>query len=169
MFQGSMGLEDFHTKAEAEYPEEDTSDCILIDTLISGIASDKIRAQIIKEGKDVTLLWVMEIARLEVSIQKDIGRIQETAKVNYVQHEQVPRKSLNLESSNSIQQVIAVVETVKMLGILLNMVEKVRKFHYVQTFAGDVVKVDTRKDRIVKLWKQCAGIVPSRYTLRRFA
>ena len=47
LFQGSMSLEDFHTKAphlvkEAEYPEGDTHDCILRDTLISGIASDKI-------------------------------------------------------------------------------------------------------------------------------
>ena len=60
LFQGSMSLEDFHTKAlhlvkEAEYPEGDTHDQILRDTLISGIASDKICAKIIKEGKDVTL------------------------------------------------------------------------------------------------------------------
>ena len=46
LFQGSMRLEDFHTKAlhlvkEAEYPEGDTHDHILRDTLISGIASDK--------------------------------------------------------------------------------------------------------------------------------
>ena len=37
LFQGSMSLEDFHTKAlclvkEAEYPEGDTHDCILRDT-----------------------------------------------------------------------------------------------------------------------------------------
>ena len=47
LFQGSMSLGDFHTKPlhlvkEAEYPEGDTPDCILRDTLISGIASDKI-------------------------------------------------------------------------------------------------------------------------------
>ena len=76
--------------------------------------------------------------------------------------ERVPRKSLNLESSNSLQQVVAVVEAVEMLETLLNMVERVRKFHYLQTFAGDVVKVDTRKDKPVKHWKQCAGIVPSK-------
>ena len=60
LFQGSMSLEDFHTKAlclvnEAEYPEGDTHDQIPRDTLISGIASDKIQTKIIKEGKDVTL------------------------------------------------------------------------------------------------------------------
>ena len=92
LFQGFMSLEDFHTKAlhlvkEAEYPEGDTQNRILRDTLISGIASDQICAKIIKEGKDVTLARVMEIARLEVSTQRHIDRMQETAKVNYVQYE----------------------------------------------------------------------------------
>ena len=55
-----MSLEDFHTKSlclvkEAEYLEGDTHDWILRDTLISGIASDKICAKIVKEGKDLTL------------------------------------------------------------------------------------------------------------------
>ena len=59
-----MSLEDFHTKAlrlvkEAEYPEGDTQNRILRDTLISGIASDKICAKIIKEGKVVTLAYVI--------------------------------------------------------------------------------------------------------------
>ena len=66
LFQGSMSLEDFHTKAlrlvkEAEYPGGDIQNRILRDTRISGIASDKIHAKIIKEGKDVTLARVMEI------------------------------------------------------------------------------------------------------------
>ena len=52
---------------EAEYPEGDTCDQIQRDTLISGIASDKIHAKVIKEGKDVTLDQVMEITWLEVS------------------------------------------------------------------------------------------------------
>ena len=44
-----MSLEDFHTKAlhlvkEAEYPEGNTWDRILRDTLISGITPDKICA-----------------------------------------------------------------------------------------------------------------------------
>ena len=47
LFQGSMSLEDFHTKAlrlvkEGEYPEGDTWNRILRDTIISGLASDKI-------------------------------------------------------------------------------------------------------------------------------
>ena len=75
-----MILEDFHTKAlclikEAEYPEGDTCDCVLRDTIIAGLSSDKIRAKVIKEGKDVTLPGVMEIARLEVSMQRHIDRM----------------------------------------------------------------------------------------------
>ena len=67
LFQESMSLEDFHTKAlrlvkEAKYPEGATQNRVLQDTIISGLASDKIRAKIIKEGKDVTLARVMEIA-----------------------------------------------------------------------------------------------------------
>ena len=74
----------------------------------------------------------------------------------------------NLENSN-IQQVVAVVEAVEMLETLLNTVKRVRKFHYLQTFVGDVEKADIRKARNVKLWKQCAGIVPSKDTLRKSA
>ena len=53
LFQGSMSLEDFHTKAlrlvkEAEYPEGDTQNRVLRDTIISGLASDKIQAKVIK-------------------------------------------------------------------------------------------------------------------------
>ena len=67
-----MSLEDFHTKAlrlvkEAEYPERDTWNRVLRDTIISDLASDRICAKIIKEGKEVTLPRVMEIAHLEVS------------------------------------------------------------------------------------------------------
>ena len=67
LLQDSMNLEDFHIKAlrlvkEAEYPEGDTWNRVLRDTIISGLASDKIHAKVIKEGKDVTLPRVMEIA-----------------------------------------------------------------------------------------------------------
>ena len=59
LFQGSLTLEDFHTKAmrlvtEAGY-EGDTREQVLRDTIISGLASDKIRAKIVKEGHKVTL------------------------------------------------------------------------------------------------------------------
>ena len=53
-----MSLEDFHTKAmrlvtQAGY-EGDAKDQVLRDTVISGIASEKIRAKIVK-GHKVTL------------------------------------------------------------------------------------------------------------------
>ena len=47
----------------------------------------------IKEGKDVTLARVIEIARLEVSTQKHIDRMQETMKINYVQYGKVSKKN----------------------------------------------------------------------------
>ena len=90
LFQGTLSLEDFHTKAlrlvtQAGY-EGDAKDCVLRDTIISGLASDKTRAKIVKEGHGVTLNQVMEIARLEVSTQQHLERMQETAKVNYIQN-----------------------------------------------------------------------------------
>ena len=59
LFQGTLSLEDFHTKAtrlvmQAGY-EEDTTDQVLRDTIINGLASDKIRAKIVKEGHKVKL------------------------------------------------------------------------------------------------------------------
>ena len=40
----------------------------------------------VKEGHEVTLNHVMEIARLEISTQHHLDRMQETTKVNYVQY-----------------------------------------------------------------------------------
>ena len=59
LFQGTMSLEDFHTKAsrlvtQAGY-EGAAKEKVLRDTIISGIASEKIRAKIVKEGHEVTL------------------------------------------------------------------------------------------------------------------
>ena len=93
-----MSLEDFHANAlrlvkEVEYPEGDTWNRVLRDTIISGLASDKIQAKIIKEGKDVTLARVMEIAWLEVSNQRHIDRMQETTKVHYVHYGKASRKA----------------------------------------------------------------------------
>ena len=176
LFQGSMSLENFDTKAlrlvkEAESPEGDTWNRILRDTLISGLASDKIHDKIIKEGKDVTLPRVMEIARLEVSTQRHIDGMQETAKVNYVQYGKGSKKG-KLKSSRKIHNSAKqweVVEAVEALETHSNLVERVGKFHYLQTFAGDVVKADTKKDNLVKQWKQCLGTVPQKDIMRRFA
>ena len=64
----------------------DAKDRFLRDTIISGLTSDKITAKIVKEGHGVTLNRAMEIARLEVSTQQHLERMQETAKVNYIQY-----------------------------------------------------------------------------------
>ena len=59
LFQGTLSLEDFYTKAirlvtQAGY-EGEAKDKVLRDTIISGIASEKIGAKIVKEGHEVTL------------------------------------------------------------------------------------------------------------------
>ena len=58
LFQGSLSLEDFHTKAlrlvaQAGYTGA-AKDKVLRDNIISGLASDKIWAKIVKEGHEVT-------------------------------------------------------------------------------------------------------------------
>ena len=148
---------------EAEYPEGDTWNRVLRDTIISGLASDSIHAKIIKEDKDVTLPRVMEIAHLEVSTQRHIDRMQETAKVNYIQYGKGSKRGKQ-NPVEKAQQVVAVVAAVEKPP---NPVERVRKFHYPQTFFGDVVKEDIRRVNIVKLWKQSAGTVPSRDIVRK--
>ena len=152
LFQGSMSLEDFHTKAlrlvkEAEYPEGDTCNRILRDTLLNALASDKICAKIIKEGNDVTLPRVMEIARLEVSTQGNIDILN-------AEHSQgqlcsvwkgiKERKTENLVENSIVQQILAAVETHP------SPVDRVKKFHYLLTFAAGVIKAGTKKDNLVK-------------------
>ena len=72
--------------------------------------------------------------------------------------------------ANSIaQQIVVAVETVAVLQTHPSPVERVRKFHYLMTFAGAVVKADTKKDNIVRHWMQCVGTVPLKDIMRRFA
>ena len=93
----------------------------------------------------------MEIARLEVSMQRHIDRMQETAKVNYVQYgKNSKKKSKPGKFQQTYEQVVAVLEAVETLETLLNMVERVRKFHYLQTFPGDVVKIRHQKGQDCK-------------------
>ena len=100
-----MSLEDFHTKAtrlvtQAGYTG-DARDKVPRDTIISGISSEKIRSKIVREGHEVTLARVMEIARLEVSTQQHLDRMQETAKVNYVQYGKSTKHKKGKKSSQS--------------------------------------------------------------------
>ena len=100
-----MTLEDFHTKTlclvtQAGY-EGDAKDKILRGTIISGISSERIRSKIVKEGHEVTLNHVMEVARLEVSTQNHLDRMQETAKVNYVQYGKSTKNKKGKKSTQS--------------------------------------------------------------------
>ena len=155
-----MSLEDFHTKAmrlvtQAGY-EGDAKEQVLRDTIISGIASEKIRAKIVKEGHKVTLNQVMEIARLEVSTQHHMDRMQDTVKVNYVQYGKSTNNKKGVRSLHSLVQVGAITEVTEAMSQVLNLVEKARSFHSHKTLATDVAKTDTRKPRTVKLWT-CKG------------
>ena len=105
LFQGTMSLEDFHTKAmrlvtQAGY-EGDAKDQVLRDTIISGITSEKIRAKIVKEGHAVSLNQVMEIARLEVSTQHHLDRMQDTVKVSYAQYGKSTKNKRGKKSTQS--------------------------------------------------------------------
>ena len=73
----------------------------------------------------------------------------------------VPRKeSLNLVENSMKQQTVEVVEAVEALETHPSPVERVRKFHYLQKFAGDVAKADIKRDNLVKQREQCVGTVP---------
>ena len=106
----------------------------------------------------------MEIARLEVSTQRHIDRMQEMAKVNYVQF---GKNRKFKPKPGKFQQMSTGGGSSGSSGNPSKSSGKGRKFHYLQTFAGVVAKADTRKDNHAKQWKQCAGIVPSKDTLRK--
>ena len=162
LFQGSMSLEDFHTKVlrlvkEAEYPEGDTWNRVLRDTIISGLASDRIHAKIIKEGKDVTLPRVMEIACTWKFPPKNIlTGCRRLPRLTMYNMGKDPRE----ENQNPVEKAQQVVAAVAAVENPPNPVERVGKLHYPQTFVGDVVKEDIRRGNFVKLWKQSVGTVP---------
>ena len=61
----------------------------------------------------------------------------------------------------------AVTGVTKAMEQVLNLVEKVRSFHFHKTLATDVVKANTRKCRTVELWMWCVEVVEKRDTLRK--
>ena len=108
----------------------------------------------------------MEIARLEVSTQHHLDRMQETVKVNYVQYgkstkHKKGKKSTQSGASGGNHRVTEAMEQV------LSLVEKARSFHSHKTLATDVAKADTRKHRTVKLWMLCAEVMERKDTLRK--
>ena len=133
---------------EAGY-EGDAREQVLRDTIISGLASDKIRAKIVKEGHKVKLNRVMEIARLEVSTQQHLKRMQETAKVNYIQY---GKSTKSKKGKKSTQSGASSHRGDRGHGMSSKPSGRVRSFHSHKTLATDVGKADTKRYRTAKLW-----------------
>ena len=170
LFQGSMMLKDFHTKAlclvkQAGY-EGATKEKVLRDTIISGIASEKIRAKVVKEGHKVTLNCVMEIARLEISTQHHLDRMQETTKVNYVQFGK-STKNKKGRSPHTQEQVGAVTRVIEAMEQVLNPVVRVGSFHSCKTLVTGVEKAGTRKLKNARLWMLSVKVAAQRGILRK--
>ena len=151
--------------------EGDAKDQVLRDTIISGLTSDKIRAKIVKEGHGVTLNRVMEIARLEVSTQQHLERMQETAKVNYIQYGKStkskkgkkPQSSAGASSSGANGSGAGGHRGSRPSG----------KFNKRPPLPPDTYyrcgKEDTKRHRTAKLWKQHAEGVERKDIMKRFA
>ena len=165
-----MSLEDFHTKAlrlvaQAGYTGA-AEDKVLRDNIISGLASDKIRAKIVKEGHEVTLNQVMEIARLEVSMQQHLERMQETAKVNYVQYGKLTKSKKR--SHNLVQEQAAIKGQVT-TGDQDPVENLTKDLLYHLTPATDVERGDTKRPRTARLWMPLAEGVERKDIMRKFA
>ena len=106
----------------------------------------------------------MEIARLEVSTQHHLDRMQETAKVNYVQYGK-STKGKKVRSPHSLGQ--AATGMIGAMEQVLNPVERLRSFHSHKRLATDVGKADTKRYRTAKLWTWWAEDVGRKDTLRR--
>ena len=76
------------------------------------------------------------------------------------------RASPNQDQVAAVVAVVVAVVAESMLEMVGNLLEKVGKFHYPMTSAGDVVKEDTRRDTLAKLWKQFVEVVEQRGTMK---
>ena len=108
----------------------------------------------------------MEIARLEVSTQQHFDRMQETAKVNYIQYGKLTKhkkgkKSTQSGASGGNHRGDRGHGTSSKPG------GKARSFHSHKTLATDVAKADIRKPKTAKHWTLCAEVVERRGTLRK--
>ena len=97
LFQGSMTLEQFVTKAtllvdEARYPARQM-DRMVHDTLIAGISYDIVQGKIIKKSPNVTLAQVLEMSRLETATQQSLSQMSnKKPSVNYVRYDKKKKK-----------------------------------------------------------------------------
>ena len=91
LFQGSMTLEQFVTKAtllmdEAGYSARQ-KDRMVHNTLIAGTSNDVVHGKIITKGPNKTLAQVLEISRLETATQQSLSQMPNTKhSVNYVRY-----------------------------------------------------------------------------------
>ena len=107
----------------------------------------------------------MEIARLEASTQQHLERMQETAKVNYVQYGKLTKNKKGKKSAQSGASGGSY-RGDRGHGTSSKPSGKGKKLPS-KTLATVVVKANTRKYRIVELWMKCAEVVEKRDTLRK--
>ena len=97
----------------------------------------------------------MEIARLEVSTQHHLDKMQDTVKVNYVQY---GKSTKNKKGEKSAQSGASGGNHRgdRGHGTSSKPSGKGKKLPFLhRTLATDVAKTDTRKHRTVKLWIRC--------------
>ena len=106
----------------------------------------------------------MEIARLEVSTQQHLERMQETAKVNYVQYGKSTKSKKGKKPQSS-----AGASGSGAGGHRGSRTSGKFNLHCHQTPATDVGKEDTKRHRTAKLWMQHAEDVERKDIMKRFA
>ena len=112
----------------------------------------------------------MEIARLEVSTQHHLERMQETAKVNYIQY----GKSTKSKKKKPQSRAVAKGQAATMQGQAATgdpdpVENSTKDLLYCLTPATDVGKGDTKRHRTARLWMLHAEGVERKDIMRRFA
>ena len=109
----------------------------------------------------------MEIARLEVSTQRHLDRMQETAKVNYVQY---GKSSKRKSKPGKFQQPTANGSSGRSSGNPSKSGGKGKKVPLPTDICWRCGKGQHQKGQpYARQWKQCAGTVPAKDTLRKSA
>ena len=102
----------------------------------------------------------MEIAQLEVSTQRHIDRMQETAKVNYIQYSKgsktMGRPKPRPSGSNGGSGGRVNIGNTRNPP---NQLEKIGRLHYLMIYVGGVENLGTRKVNPVRPWRQSAEAV----------
>ena len=113
----------------------------------------------------------MEIARLEVSMQQHSDRMQETAKVNYVQYGKLTKsKKKKPQSSAGATSQGAGGHKGQVATEAQDLVENPTKdllYHLIP--ATDVERGDIKRHRTARLWKPLAEGVERKDIMRKFA